>query len=69
MQNSIPQIARIRSALAAMTQKEVKELAEASNVPFGTVMKIRHGITENPGIETVRKFYPLLPGSGEGSGE
>lgn len=65
MQNSIPQIARIRSALAAMTQKEVKELAEACNVPFGTVMKIRHGITENPGIETVRKFYPMLRQEGE----
>ena len=65
MQNSIPQIARIRSALAAMTQKEVKALAEVSNVPFGTLMKIRHGITENPGIETVRKFYPMLRQEGE----
>ena len=65
MQNSIPQIARIRSALAAMTQKEVKGLAEACNVPFGTLMKIRHGITENPGIETVRKFYPMLRQEGE----
>lgn len=58
---TIPPLALIRRRLEAMNQAQVKSLASDSGVPFGTLMKIRHGITKNPGIETVRAFYPLLP--------
>lgn len=36
----------------------MQELAKESGVPFTTLWKIRDGTTGNPGIETVRKFYP-----------
>lgn len=57
---TIPPLALIRTRLEAMSQTQIKSLAKDSGVPFGTLMKIRHGVTKNPGIETVRKFYPLL---------
>jgi len=44
-----------------MTHAEVKELASKSGVPFTTLWKIRVGPTNNPGIETVRKFIDHLP--------
>ncbi|QLI49457.1 hypothetical protein vBPaeMUSP18_42 [Pseudomonas phage vB_PaeM_USP_18] len=58
---TIPPLALIRTRLEAMKQAQIKSLAKDSGVPFGTLMKIRHGITKNPGIETVRAFFPLLP--------
>lgn len=39
---------------------QLHELANASLVPFTTLIKVRSGETVNPGIETVRKFLPLL---------
>ena len=51
----------IRARLATMNQSQLKRLAKDSGIPFGTLMKIRYGITKNPGIETVRAFYPMLP--------
>lgn len=35
----------------------MQELARLSTVPFTTLWKIRAGLTLNPGIETVRRFY------------
>ena len=58
---TIPPLALIRTRLEAMNQAQIKSLAKDSGIPFGTLMKIRHGTTKNPGIETVRAFYPLLP--------
>jgi hypothetical protein len=40
---------------------ELRELAAISGVPFRTLLKIRLGDTPNPGLETVRKFFHLLP--------
>ena len=58
---TIPPLAMIRARLATMNQAQLKRLAKDSGIPFGTLMKIRYGITKNPGIETVRAFYPMLP--------
>ena len=58
---TFPPLAMIRARLATMNQSQLKRLAKDSGIPFGTLMKIRYGITKNPGIETVRAFYPMLP--------
>ena len=58
---TVPPLAMIRARLATMNQSQLKRLAKDSGIPFGTLMKIRYGITKNPGIETVRAFYPMLP--------
>ena len=57
MNTNIPPISAIKSKLGAMSHADIQALADASKVPFTTLLKIRSGITVNPGIETVRKFY------------
>lgn len=59
---TIPPLAMIRNRLKAMSQVQIHQLHLDSGVPFGTLMNIRQGSTQNPGIETVRKFFPLLDG-------
>ena len=44
-----------------MTLRQVGRLAELSGVPATTIYKIKRGETENPGIETVRKFMRHVP--------
>lgn len=56
MLNPIPSAADVRAQLDALTFAQVRELASVSQVPFTTLWKIRSGETENPGIETLRKF-------------
>ena len=53
-----PPIAEVRTFLEALGHAQVQELSANSGVPFTTLWKIRDGTTTNPGIETVRKFYP-----------
>lgn len=60
MSVTIPPLTMIVSRLEKLSQKEVRQLADDSGVPFGTLMNIRQGSTRNPGIETVRAFFPLL---------
>jgi transcriptional regulator with XRE-family HTH domain len=60
MSVTIPPLTMIVSRLEKLSQKEVRRLADDSGVPFGTLMNIRQGSTRNPGIETVRAFFPLL---------
>lgn len=40
--------------------KQLEKLAELSGVPMTTIYKIKLGDTENPGLETVRKFAPHI---------
>ena len=54
-----PPITEVRSFLEALGHAQVQELSGTSGVPFTTLWKIRDGTTTNPGIETVRKFYPV----------
>jgi predicted transcriptional regulator len=50
----------IRAALAPLTLKHLDKLAELSGVPATTIYKIKRGETLNPGIETVRRFWPFI---------
>lgn len=50
----------VRAALAPLSLKQVERLASMSGVPAATIYKVKRGETENPGLETVRKFYPHI---------
>lgn len=56
----IPPMVEVRAELAGLAHARMQELAKLSGVPFTTLWKIKDGTTENPGIETVRKFWPYL---------
>ncbi|MGV8822997.1 helix-turn-helix domain-containing protein [Methylibium petroleiphilum] len=58
METNIPGAAEVREALAPLTLRQLDRLAELSGVPATTIYKIKRGETENPGIETLRKFLP-----------
>lgn len=58
METNIPGAADVREALAPLTLRQLDRLAELSGVPATTIYKIKRGETENPGIETLRKFLP-----------
>ena len=60
MDIQIPSAAEIARRLAPMKASQLQRLAELSGVPFHTLLKIKRGDTENPGIETVRKFAPHI---------
>lgn len=61
MNTSLPSASVVSSRLKALKLAELEVLAQQSGVPFPTLLKIRMGTTPNPGLETVRKFYALLP--------
>lgn len=58
MTSTIPAAKDIRAALEGLGHAQMHELSRLSSVPFTTLWKVRQGETENPGIETVRKFMP-----------
>lgn len=60
MSTSIPPIAEVSKQLRALSYADLQRLSVASTVPFTTLLKIRDGITKNPGLETVRQFFSLL---------
>lgn len=60
MKNIIPPASAIKARLADMSHAEVQQLSRDTGVPFTTLWKIRDGTTLNPGIETVRLFWPEL---------
>lgn len=43
-----------------LTQKQLERLAELSQVPMPTIYKIKLGVTQNPGLETVGLFWPFI---------
>lgn len=59
----IPSAEEVRAALSKLSYSQVGALAAKSGVPFTTLWKVRNGVTANPGVETVRKFFSLLPQS------
>ena len=61
MNTTIPSAEDLSVRLRSLRLAELRVLAERSGVPYRTLINIRLGITPNPGIETVRKFLPLLP--------
>lgn len=60
MKEKIPPIETVKDRLSALDYAELQALSDESTVPFTTLLKIRNGITRNPGIETVRLFWPEL---------
>lgn len=66
---TIPPLTLVSARLKRLSEAQLKQLAEESGVPFGTLNKIKHGYTVNPGIETVRKFFPLLPAGETGQAD
>ena len=60
MITNIPPSEDVRIALKDYAHAKMQALSAKSGVPFTTLWKIKTGDTPNPGIETVRKFWPLL---------
>ena len=65
MLKQIPSAADVRVALSPLTHSQLAKLSDLSEVPFGTLWKVRTGVTKNPGIDTVRKFLPLIGKAGK----
>lgn len=61
MSTALPSIEDVRVRLQSLKDGEIYEVAKRSGVPSSTLWKIRIGATPNPGLETVRKFFHLLP--------
>lgn len=61
MDAHIPAIDEVRARLQRLKAGELDKVAQSSGVPASTLWKIRIGATPNPGLETVRKFFHLLP--------
>jgi len=60
MTTQIPSADELKDRLLRLNYSEVQHLAEQTGVPLTTLWKIRDGTTVNPGVETVRKFWPQL---------
>lgn len=60
MNKLMPSAKDIQLKLSEMPTERLRVIAEASGVPFTTLWKIKTGETANPGIETVRRFFPLM---------
>ena len=60
MITNIPPAAEVRIALKDYAHAKMQALSAQCGVPFTTLWKIKTGDTPNPGIETVRKFWPFL---------
>lgn len=60
MAAQIPSAAELKAQLETLGHSELQVLANVSDVPFGTLWKVKSGVTTNPGVETVRKFWPHL---------
>jgi hypothetical protein len=60
MKHDIPGADAIRGRLETMEPAQLRKLSELSGVSYYTLHKIARGITENPGIDTVRRFVPHI---------
>ena len=60
MNNDIPSVRQVQEALKRLTLRQIDTLSALSGVPAPTIAKIRYGVSENPGIETIRKFMPHI---------
>lgn len=61
MKTPLPSADQVAERLRPLKTRELRGLASRSGVPYRTLLKIRIGETPNPGLETVRKFFHLLP--------
>jgi hypothetical protein len=51
---------QVHDTLAPLTLRQLDRLGALSGVPVPTIYKIKLGVTTNPGIETVRRFWPFI---------
>ena len=56
MSYQIPSQQDVRNLLRGFKPAELQAIGDQSGVPLPTIMKIRQGITRNPGLETVRSI-------------
>lgn len=61
MSKPLPSPIEVRQALEPLSVAGLQELAQASRVPFHTLLKIRDGTTANPRLGTVTQFWPHVP--------
>jgi hypothetical protein len=57
---SIPSSIAVKVQLKKLDNAQLQRLSELSGVPFSTLWRCRCGQTTNPGIETVRRFFPYI---------
>lgn len=57
MIHAIPSTQQVQNMLKGLPQAELLVVSAQAGVPVPTLIKIRHGVTKNPGIDTVRKIY------------
>jgi len=69
MSTLFPSIEDVRARLQMLKDGDIYKVSQDSGVPASTLWKIRCGATPNPGIETVRKFFHLLPAATDTSTE
>lgn len=60
MNIDIPGADAICARLEIMDPAQLRRLSELSGVSYFTLHKIAKGITKNPGIDTVRQFFPHI---------
>jgi hypothetical protein len=65
----IPTYSEIHTSLLGMRHAQVQCLSALSGVPFATLWHIRSGKTTNPGIETVRRFWPHIKAASAETGQ
>ena len=58
--DQFPPFDDIKARLAGLSHQQLRYLSRGSGVPYTTLLKVRNGPTTNPGIETVRKFWPKV---------
>lgn len=57
---TLPSTDDVRTRLKQLSFAEIRALCKDTGAPFTTVWKVREGETVNPGLETVRSFWPAL---------
>ena len=60
MNTDLPSITEIQAALSDLGGLTLARLSDLSGTPITTLQNIKRGESENPGIETVRKFWPFV---------
>lgn len=56
MAYQIPSVHDVQTLLQGFCHSELNQIGSQSGVPFPTIMKIRQGVTRNPGLETVHSI-------------
>lgn len=69
MSITIPPLTMVVSRLSKLDEAGLRRLAAESGVPYSTIRKIRYGVTKDPGLETCRKFFALIPGESRANNE